>query len=142
MKKVILLALVCLTVSLSAQVDTTKKEKKYIPYISAGLSVSSNSDFKAGSYAAVEAGVQRKNIALGAIFGRGNLKGLGRSTDNIKDYYYEVKATGYFPLGALTGSVILGWGGYINTVHTFIEYGVGISYSKGNFGYAITYNFN
>ncbi len=140
MKKVILILAVLISTSAFAQSDSTKVKSKPTAYTSFGLSVSNGDDFKASSYVAIENGIMYENLAIGAIFGRGNLTDMGKSTDNIGKYYYEVKATGYIPLGILFGNVIFGWGGYFNSVHTFIEYGGGISYSKGKFGYGVTYS--
>ena len=139
MRKLFILALVCLVSTMVGQKDSTKS--KISGYTSVGLSMSNGNDFKASSYLAVEAGAMYKNISLGGIFGRGNLTGIGKSNDVLGNYYYEFKTGGYFPLGeSLTGNVIFGWGGYFNSKHTLIEYGVGMSYSCGKMGYGVTYS--
>jgi hypothetical protein len=138
MKKILILALTLITSLGFAQTDSTKV--KTTGYTSLGLALSNNSDFKTGAFTSLETGLQRNNIAVGIIFGRGSLAGLGRSNDNLSNYFYELKTTGYFPLGSVTGSVIFGWGGYFKTQHSFIEYGGGISYSVGKMGYGVTYS--
>jgi hypothetical protein len=136
MKKLFILALVCLmSTSMFAQSDSTKL--KTTGYLSVGLSLSNGSDFNTGSYSSVEGGFNYGNFGLGLIFGRGNLDGIGKN-DNIQNYYYELKTTANYPLGILSGNIIFGYGGYINTPHMFIEYGAGISYSKGIMGYGVT----
>ena len=138
MKKVIILGLVFLTSLTFAQSDSTKS--KITGYAVLGLSTSTGNDFALGSYPSLEVGLMRNNIALGIIFGRGNFVGIGKSDDIIRNYYYEVKTTACYPVGAVTGSVIFGWGQYIDTKNSFIEYGVGITYNRGRMGYGVTYS--
>lgn len=63
------------------------------------------------------------------------------STDNLSKYYWEVKATPSFPLGVVNASIIFGAGSYFSNDkgNTFIEYGSGISYTKGKFTYGVCY---
>lgn len=42
------------------------------------------------------------------------------------------------PIGSIKGFVVAGWGQYYSTTHSFIEYGVGASYSIKNFDLGIT----
>lgn len=136
MKKIFILTLITLfTTTIFAQSDST--ESKITHYVSLGLSTSNSIDFKTTSYIAVETGVNYENLGLGMIFGRGNLAGFGKG-DVINNYFYEIKTIGNFPLGKLSGNIILGYGGYFKTFHMFVEYGYGMGYSKGNFGYGIT----
>jgi hypothetical protein len=136
MKKLFMLALVSTMVG---QKDSTKA--KVTGYASLGFSTSNGNDFKAASYVAVESGIMFKNVALGGIFGRGNLTGMGRKTDVIANYYYEVKASGYLPIyDNLTCDVLFGWGGYFNSNHRLIEYGVGMVYQQGKIGYGVMYS--
>jgi len=117
--------------------------KNVYGYVSAGLSLTNTtpSNFKMLNYASIEGGIMVDNLGLGLVFGRGSLLGLGSSTDNIKNYFYEVKGSGYYPIGgSLTGVIVLGYGGYINTKRNFIEYGVGMSYSVNKFSYGVTYS--
>lgn len=125
------------SVSFSQSNDSTKT--KTTGYASLGLSVSNGDDFKMTSYSSLEVGLMRENITFGAIFGRGNLSGIG-DNDNIGNYFYEVKTTASYPVGAVSGSILFGYGGYFNSTHNFIEYGVGITYNKGKMGYGVTYS--
>lgn len=122
-----------------SQSDSTKT--KIGGYISAGFSTTNGNDIKTSSYVALEAGMSYKNIALGAIFGRGNMVGIGKSNDVLGNYYYEFKATGSYPLtGVLSGSILLGWGGYFNSNHNLIEYGVGMTYNYKKLGFGVMYS--
>lgn len=134
MKKVLLL--VCLiSTAVFAQSDSTKS--KITGYTSLGLSVSTGNDFLSTSYPSLEGGIMRDNLCLGIVAGRGNFVGMGQKSDNIQNYYYEGKMTACLPLGILTGSVIFGYGGYFKSKHMFIEYGGGVSYTKGNISYGV-----
>ena len=137
MKKILtILMLFASTIMFSQTSDSTGSSIS--GYVSYSLSMTNSSTFRASSYTGVETGVMYDNISLGAIFGRGNLVGLGRKTDNIGQYFYEVKASASAPIGSLTGSVIFGYGGYFNSSHNFIEYGLGVSYTCNRFGYGLT----
>ena len=121
----------------------TKDSTRYSPingYLSLGLSMTNSSDFVTSSYTGIEGGISYKNISVGGIFGRGSLRGMWADGDNIKNYFYEVKATGSKEIGCITGSVLFGYGGYFNTSHHFIEYGAGISYTYKDFSYGVTYS--
>lgn len=135
MKKIILLALVCLSTAVSAQSDSTKS--KISAYASYSVSLSNGNDFKTASFSSIEGGIMKENVGLGLIFCRGNLNGVGKEGDNITNYFYEAKISSSFPMGVLSGSVMFGYGGYINTKHNFIEYGGGICYTKGMLGYGV-----
>lgn len=127
----------------SQTTDTTSCCSKKTPitgYVSYGLSMTNSSDFATSSYTGIEGGIMKGNLGLGVVFGRGSLAGLGKSGDNIRNYFYEAKMTGSFPMGNVNGTVLLGYGGYIDTKHQFIEYGVGISYTVGKFAYGATYS--
>lgn len=138
MKKIIL-ALTCLMSTVAiAQTDSTKSE--VTGYVSVGVSVTNSSDFKASSYPSIEGGVMSKNLGLGLVIGRGNFIDLGNSNEKVSNYYYEAKVIGCFPMGVLSGSVILGYGEYFYTQHNFIEFGAGLSLSQGNMGYGVTYS--
>jgi hypothetical protein len=170
MKKILLLAILLISTvtfgqkrnagaAASTQADTTSVSKsKYVPYVSVGLSISSGNSyetnantyaFNESSYPSLEVGVTRQNLSVGVVFGRGALKGLGSSTDRIGNYYWEVKAVPSFSLGVVNASLIFGAGSYLartanadgsHTDTTFIEYGTGISYSKGNYSYGLAYS--
>jgi hypothetical protein len=116
------------------------KEKKESPidaYVSYGLSLTNSSDFRTSSYTGLETGIMYKNLGAGVIFGRGSLKGLGQKSDNLGQYFYEVKTSASMPLGDLSGSVIFGYGGYFNSSRNFIEYGAGISYKVKHISYGV-----
>lgn len=138
MKKIITLALICFATSITfAQKDSTKS--KTTGYVCVGLSVTNSNDFNVSSYSAIEGGVMRDNFSIGLAFGRGSLKGIGKSDDVIENYFYEVRTYVSHPVGDFSGSLILGYGGYVNTPHMFIEYGTGMTYNKGKMGYGISY---
>ncbi len=132
-------------------VDTTATSKvKWTKYIAVGLSISNGNDygdntnvtsFDEGSYPSFEFGFSRENLSLSAVIGRGNLRGLGTNKDKLSNYYWEAKVTPTFPLGIVTASIIFGGGSYFSNDkgNTFIEYGSGISYTKGKLTYGISY---
>ncbi len=138
MKKIITLALICLTTIGYSQSDSTKS--KTTNYISLGVSITNSDDFKSSAYPSAEFGFTRENLSLGAIIGRGSFAGLGGVDDNFQSYYYEAKSTASYPLQALNLNLILGYGGYMGTSHMFIEYGLGFSLSQGKMGYGLTYS--
>lgn len=164
MKKILVLAILFISVTtfgqkrtagaaLSTQVDTTSvtKSKKYVPYVAVGLSISSGNtydmndnaySFEDSSFPSVEVGVTRENLSVGAVFGRGNLTNLGQKTDEISNYYWELKVVPSFPLGVVNVNLLFGGGSYFNGKNgsTFIEYGTGITYSRGDFSYGVTYS--
>ncbi len=142
MKKIFtIICLMFATVTFSQNLDTTSikaKEKSQISgYVSYGLSLTNSSDFRTSSYTGLETGITYKNLGVGVIFGRGSLKGLGQKSDNLSQYFYEVKTSAGFPIGDLTGSFIFGYGGYFNTNHNFIEYGGGFSYTIKHISYGV-----
>lgn len=139
MKKLLIFILAVSNLSMFAQKKDSTKTPIY-HYVSVGLSMTNNNDFKASSYPSIEIGMVKDNIALGAVIGRGALKGLGSSDDSFDNYFYEGKISGYYPMGSLSGVFILGYGGYFNTAHNFIEYGVGMSYSVNKLSYGVTYS--
>lgn len=112
-------------------------------YVAAGLSMTNNNDFAVSSYPSVEFGMMKDNMSLALVGGRGNLDGLGSSSDGINNYWYELKTAASFPLGSLDGYGLLGIGNYIDTKNMFIEYGVGAAYMPNKFGiYAQTSNWD
>lgn len=136
MKKIITIILICfISINIIGQSDSTKFKASI--YTSVGLSVSTGNVFLTSSYPSIEGGIMRDNLCLGVVLGRGNFLGMGRSDDNIQNYYYEGKVTACFPLGVLTGSVIFGYGGYFKSQHMLIEYGGGVSYTVGKLSYGV-----
>jgi hypothetical protein len=131
--------------------DTTATPKvKWSKYVAVGLSISSGNSyennsntttFDEASYPSVEFGFSRENISLGAVIGRGNLRGLGTNEDKFSNYYWEVKVVPSFPLGVVNASLIFGAGSYFSNDkgNTFIEYGSGISYTVNKFTYGVCY---
>lgn len=137
-----LIAFIALTVT--AQAQETKKEKTN--YVSASLSLA-NADgqaFSQSTYASVEYGIVRKGVMYGLAVGRGQLNGdvMSNTTgENFRNYFWEVRVQPTFPLGSVTGSVILGAGSYFATSDAgFIEYGVGVSKSYGDLSYGLSYS--
>lgn len=142
MRKIVVLLTCMWAVSSFAQ-DSTKCCVNKTPitgYVSYGLSMTNSNDFATSSYTGIEGGIMKGNLGLGVVFGRGSLAGLGKTDDNIRSYFYEAKMTASFPIGNVNGTVLFGYGGYIDTKHQFIEYGIGISYSIGKFAYGATYS--
>lgn len=136
----------------STQADSTQvTSKKFVPYVAVGVSISSGNtydtndnaySFEDSSYPSLEFGVSRENVAVGVVFGRGNFTKLGDKTDELSNYYWELKIVPSFPLGAVNANLIFGGGSYFTGKNgsTFIEYGSGISYSVGNVTYGVTYS--
>lgn len=136
MKKIITLVSLVYLVTISlAQSDSVKSKTSV--YTSVGLSVSTGNNFLTSSYPSIEGGIMRDNLCLGIVLGRGNFLGMGKSDENISNYFYEGKTTACFPIGSLSGSIIFGYGGYFKTQHMFIEYGGGVSYSCGKLSYGV-----
>ena len=135
----VLIAFIALTVT--AQAQETKSN-----YVSASLSLA-NSDgqaFSQSTYASVEYGIVRKGVAYGLAVGRGQLNGDVTSNatgQDFRNYFWEVRVQPTFPLGSVTGSVILGAGSYFGSSDAgFIEYGVGVSKSYGDLSYGLSYS--
>ena len=138
-----LIALIALTVT--AQAQETKNEKTN--YVSASLSLANSVEgqsFNETTYASVEYGIVRKGVAYGLAVGRGQLNGDVTSNatgQDFRNYFWEVRVQPTFPLGSVTGSVILGAGSYFATSDAgFIEYGVGVSKSYGDLSYGLSYS--
>jgi hypothetical protein len=157
MRKVFAVIASLMLVGASAQTDTLKKKNGLDCYVSGFFATSTGNNIKQASYAGVEAGVCLKNFMVGLSTGRGNLYKPAGQSDNINNYWYEVKTYGTMPIGVLKGSIIMGWGQFYKTTQYFIEYGVGLSYSAKAFDFGlcatnwdnawyvapeITYNFN
>lgn len=133
MKKICLILSLLLSINVFSQTDSTKKE--IIPYISASLSTSTGGCFKVNSYYGLEAGIGIKNLAFGLAGGRGS---FDYSSENISNYWYELKSYVSFPVGSVRGFAVGGWGQYFNTGHSFLEYGVGAAYNVGRFDLSMT----
>jgi len=125
-----ILANVLLTTLLHAQTESSKPDF----YISGGLSISNSHDttFSYSSYPSLEFGFMKDNFSLGLVAGRSNLSGF--RTDEISNYWYELKAAVYLPLGKYNGYALLGIGNYISTKQVFVEYGLGFTRSWNHWG--------
>lgn len=130
MKKLLLIIMIAVGITASAQTDSTKsccsKPKSLDLYVSTGLSTATGNNFNQSTYAGVEIGVCRENVMFGFASGRGNLDFTSDMTEN---YWYEAKVYATKQIGVVKGFVVAGWGQYYKTTHSFIEYGAGISYS-------------
>lgn len=121
---------ISLIITTNAQEEHTKPDV----YVSAGWSISNTFDttLAYSSYPSIEAGLMKNNFSLGLVFGRANLSGFNH--DNSSNYWYELKAGLYFPVGKFNGYALLGLGNYISSERFFVEYGAGASYSFNKFG--------
>jgi hypothetical protein len=137
MRKVLVLVMCMWAVSTFAQDSTKCNVGKYVSW---GLSLSNNTDFNTGSYSSLEFGLVCHDVAAAFVFGRGNLDGVFRSDDVLSNYFYEFKVSPSFPIGKIYGNIILGYGGYFNANHNFIEYGVGVSYMHKKIGYGVSFS--
>jgi hypothetical protein len=142
MKKLfyVLIAFIALTVTAQGQTDSTKV--KTTKYVSVGLSMSNfDETFSDNSYPSVEVGFTKNDISYGVVLGRASLRDLGSFSDNIQNYFYEIKISPSTSLGYLNGNLILGLGGYINQGNRhFVEYGAGLSKTFGNVSYGLSYS--
>lgn len=148
MKKLfyVLFAFIALTVTAQAQ-ETNKS--KLTQYVSASMSLIP-SDRTEGqtlantSYASVEYGVFYKDVMYGLSIGRGQLSGTVASNianKNFNNYFWEVRVQPTFPLGSITGNLIIGAGSYFGTSGAgFVEYGLGASKSYGDLSYGLSYS--
>ena len=140
MKRLLPLALIFISLSMFSQkADTTKSKIPFTGYVCASMPMSnSNHNFASSSFASVEGGFCYSNMQFGLALGRGSLAGFKMGEqDNLQNYYYEVMMYPSFPLGILTGNLIMGYGGFFDSKIMFIEYGAGASYSlnkKVSFG--------
>ncbi len=165
MKKLILLAILLVSTTNFAQKkrspnavavktntsDTTEVVKsKWKNYIAVSISMSSGNTYDTNeseytfceaAYPTVEFGFSKGNLMAGLAVGRGNFAGMWTKEDNISDYYAEIRLTPSFALGIIDANVVFGAGSYlVSTKGFFIEYGSGISYTKGDYTYGIGYS--
>jgi hypothetical protein len=124
--------------------DSTSEKTKACYYLSTGLSMTNVgqnvTDFKTSSYLGLEGGVMYGNLGVGIVFGRGSLRGLGSKTDHINDYFSEIKGTVSQPIGNVMLTGLFGYGTYLTSNRTFIEYGIGMVYNVGKLGYGVTFS--
>lgn len=137
MRKVLVLVMCMWALGTFAQDSTKCSVNKYV---SLGLSLSNNTDFNTGSYSSLEFGVVKHDVAVAIVLGRGNLDGAFKHSDVISNYFYELKVAPSFPIGKICGNIVLGYGGYFNASHNFIEYGLGISYTHKKIGYGVSFS--
>lgn len=143
MKKI--LTLLILTISLTSFAQTkdslvVKEKAKVCGYLALGLSITNSSDFLNSNYLSLEGGATYKDFGAALVVGRGNLEGMFSKTDKIENYYLEGKVFYGFPIKMITLTPFIGYGGYINTKHMFIEYGAGISYTYKSVGFGLSYS--
>lgn len=118
----------------------------FAPYVSFGVSMtntnpSTGTSFRSSNYMSLEGGVCYGNLGLGAVLGRGSLKGSFASDDHIMNYYTEVKSTVTQSIGNVNVTGLFGYGCYFSAnQHNFIEYGVGMSYNLNKFAYGATFS--
>lgn len=164
MKKLILLAILLVSTANFAQkkrspnavavktntADSTSVVKtEWKNYVALSVSMSSGNTydtnenkytFSESAYPSVEIGFSKGNIMAGVAIGRGNFQGIAKG-DKLGNYYAEVRVTPSFPLGIIDANVVFGAGSYlVSSKGTFIEYGSGISYTKGDYTYGIGYS--
>ena len=137
MRKVLVLVMCMWALGTFAQDSTKCSVNKYV---SLGLSLSNNTDFSTGSYSSLEFGIVKHDVAVAVVLGRGNLDGVFRSNDVLSNYFYEFKVAPSFPIGKVYGNIILGYGGYFDAKHNFIEYGLGVSYTHKKIGYGVSFS--
>lgn len=165
MKKIILLAVLLISTANFAQkkrsgrtialktnkvesadsVSVSKAEwKNYIALsvsMSSGKTYDTNENkytFSESAYPSLEFGFSKGNLAAGLAIGTRSFKDTNGQLGN---YYAEVRITPSFPLGIIDANVVFGAGSYfVSSKGTFIEYGSGISYTKGNYTYGIGYS--
>ena len=137
MKKLVLLVMCMWALGTFAQDSTKCSIGKYVSW---GVSLSNNTDFNTGSYSSLEFGLVKHDVAVAIVLGRGNLEGVFRNDDVFSNYFYEFKVSPSFPIGKAYGNIILGYGGYFNASHNFIEYGVGVSYTHNKLGYGVSFS--
>lgn len=139
MKKlvVLLVALFSLTSVAQTQTDSTKVKKLFA---SVGVSVGNDGyDFEQMSYPSVEFGYTNKDVSYSVVFGRSNFYGAFKSSDNIDQYWTELKFSPSYSIGNLSGFLVAGGGFYINSDHYFAELGLGTSYTHNNMVYGVMF---
>ena len=151
MKKLFTILAIFATLFATAQCHTDStaaccSKPKFAPYVSFGVSMTntnvpeSPTNFKTSTYAGIEGGVTYQNLGLGLVFGRGSLNGLFGPNEDIMNYFTEVKSTVTQPVGNVNVTALFGYGTYFQSDRTFIEYGVGMSYSVNKFAYGMSYS--
>jgi|LakMenE01Jun11ns_1017448.scaffolds.fasta_scaffold9539755_2 hypothetical protein len=133
MKKLVLLVMCMWFINALAQ-DSCPVTK----YVSIGLSMSNGDEFVNNAFNSIDVGFTKHDISMGMSFGRGNLNGIFKKGDELKNYFYEFKVSPSFPLGYISVNVILGVGGYFKRPNNFIEYGFGFSRSYKSFSYGLS----
>ena len=133
--KLIIIIFAFITLNAFGQQDSSKIGK----YVSFGLSTSNGSKISNDSYYSLEFGLYHKDVSYGLALGRSNFNEIFKN-ENISNYFYEVKVAPSLPLGYLTTFLTLGFGGYFNTTHHFIEYGGGVSHTFQYLTYSVSYS--
>ena len=139
MKNLLFLFVALISLSATAQTDTTKTSKPRNLFVSVGVSTSQG-EFATNSYPSLELGYTHENISYSAIVGRGDFKGMFRSGDGLGNYYFEAKFSPSYSVGPLNGFLIAGGGAYFNSDHYFAELGLGLSYTHKRFTYGASFS--
>ena len=137
-----LLTIICLFLVTNTFAQNSADTTKPIVtgYLSIGLSVTNSSDFLTSSYTGLEGGIMYRDFGTGLVFGRGSLRGLGSDSDDITNYFVEGKVSYSHTFKMVTFTPFFGYGGYINTKHKFIEYGIGASYTIKNISIGVAFS--
>jgi hypothetical protein len=153
MKNLFTILAIFATLFASAQCHTDStaaccSKPKFSPYVSFGVSMTNvkqetgkaRQDWYNTSYFGLEGGVTHDNLGLGLVLGRGSFSGIGEDSDLLGNYFAEIKSTVTQPVGNINVTALFGYGTYFTSDRTFIEYGVGMSYSVNKFAYGMTYS--
>jgi hypothetical protein len=160
MKNLFTILAIFATLFASAQCHTDStaaccSKPKFTPYVSFGVSMTNvkqemdkpRQDWYNTSYFGFEAGVTHKNLGLGLVLGRGSFSGIDKDFSGVNkgsdlrgNYFAEVKSTVTQPVGNVNVTALFGYGTYFTSDRTFIEYGVGMSYSVNKFAYGMSYS--
>jgi hypothetical protein len=128
MKKILFLALSLYTLNVFAQ-----KEPAITGYVSGSISVSPGSlSFKERSYPSIETGICYKNLTTGVVIGRSSLDKM-----DFKNMFWEWKVSPSIDMGAVSGYLVLGYGGYMDVNKYFLEYGTGVYCLVKNVSYFV-----
>jgi len=117
--------------NIHAQVDSVKHDRSIDCYVSCFIATTDGDEFLVDTYAGIELGVCVKNFNFSISGGRENID--FSHADALSNYWYELKIAAYKSFGSLKVFVLTGWGRYLNSKHSFIEYGGGLSYNIGKF---------
>jgi len=125
-----LLVILLMTTSLIYSQEV-KKEVDLTYYLSGGISMTNNSTstFSKTSFPSLEFGVMVENVTFGLVCGLNTLNGGGS--------WGEIKTSVYFPVKAVDGYFLFGYGTSLDGFGTFIEYGGGFVYTIKKLGIGV-----